>query len=59
MTDSGSFRDLDAAAQQLVSIIKERSASGKVRAKLLHCSKNEARVSYSLESGPMISFKIG
>jgi hypothetical protein len=30
-----------------------------LRAKLLHCSKNEARVSCTLKSGPKFSFKIG
>jgi hypothetical protein len=33
------------------------AVQGKVRTKLLHCSKNEARVSYTL--GPMISLKNG
>ena len=38
----------------------ERMAEkGKVRTKLLHCSKNEARVSYGLESGLKLLSKLG
>ena len=42
-----------------IACTKRMAVEGKQRTKLLHCSKNEARVSYALESGPMISFKIG